>query len=304
MRERLLVVVAGPTGVGKTRAAIELARACDAELVGADSVQVYRGFDIGSSKPTAAELSGVPHHLIDIREPEDTLDAASYATLADRTIADIHGRGRLPIVVGGTGLWLRALLSGLVDTPKVDAALRARLEAEWDAQGPAAMHHRLAAVDPESAQRIHPNDKLRVVRALEVHVQTGQPLGAARTAHALGQPRYHALTFVVDLAQAHHHERVRTRTRQMLEQGFRAEVESLLARHGPDVRPMQAVGYKQMLAHVREGVGSAETETAIVRATLTYARRQRTWWRSDRTVQARLSPDALQADALAAIARA
>ena len=287
------MVVAGPTGVGKTQAAIELARAFDAELVGADSVQVYRGFDIGASKPTPVELRGLVHHLIDIREPEEVLDAASYSALADQAIAEIHARGKLPIVVGGTGLWLRALLQGLVQAPKVDTALRARLESTWDAQGPATMHLQLAAVDPESARRIHPNDKLRVVRALEVFTQTGLPLGAARKAHALGQARYRALTFVIDLPSAHHQERVRARTRQMLEQGFRAEVEGLLAKHGRQVRALQAVGYKQMVAQLTEELSEEDTEAAIVRATLLYARRQRTWWKTDRTVHARLTPDAL-----------
>jgi tRNA dimethylallyltransferase len=288
-----IVVVAGPTGVGKTRAAIELAQHLDAELVGADSVQVYRGFDIGSSKPTADELQGLPHHLIDIREPSELLDAASYARLADRAIEAISARHRLAVVVGGTGLWLRALLQGLVNAPEVDALLRARLEAEWEAEGAAAMHARLAAVDADSAQRIHPNDKLRVVRALEVYAQTGLPLGAARSAHALGRPRYRALTFVLDLPPVHHQERVRARTRAMLDQGFEAEVAQLVAKHGSQVRPLQSVGYKQMLAHLTQGVSAEATEQAIVRATLLYARRQRTWWRSDPGVSARITPDAL-----------
>jgi tRNA dimethylallyltransferase len=215
-----VLVLAGPTGVGKTHAALELARRFAGELVGADSIQVYRGFDIGSSKPTAAELGGVAHHLIDVREPEQVLDAAGYAALADRAIAEIAERGRLPIVVGGTGLWLRALLRGLVEVPPVDPALRARLEASWDEQGGLAAHARLAEVDPISAARIHPNDKLRVVRALEVFEQTGQPLGAARSAHALGRARYRMLQFVIDLEPVHHRERVRARTRAMLQAGF------------------------------------------------------------------------------------
>jgi len=288
-----IVVVTGPTGVGKTRVAVELARRCGAELIGADSVQVYRGFDIGSSKPRTDELQGVLHHLIDIREPEDVLDAASYAQLADQAIAAVHARGKLAIVVGGTGLWLRALLQGLVDAPAVDARLRAEIEQQWGRQGAAVMHARLAAVDAWSAQRIHPNDKLRVVRALEVYSQTGRPLGAARSAHALGSPRYRALTFVLDLPSVHHQERVRTRTQAMLQQGLRAEVAGLLAKHGGAVRPLQAVGYKQMAAHLTQGVSEQETEAAIVHATLVYARRQRTWWRSDAGVYARVAPDAL-----------
>jgi tRNA dimethylallyltransferase len=291
-----VLVIAGPTGVGKTRVACELARRYDAELIGADSVQVYRGFDIGSSKPSAAELAGVAHHMIDIREPEAVLDAASYAGLADRAIADVHGRGKLPIVVGGTGLWLRALLRGLLSAPPVDPALRARLEAEWDARGGAALHLQLTAVDPISARSIHPNDKLRVVRALEVYEQTGQPLGAARAEHALGAARYRDLTFVIDLAPVHHRERVAARTRAMLDAGFAAEVAGLLDKHGRAVRPLQAVGYKQMVAHCLEGVPIDQTELAIERATLLYARRQRTWWKSDKSVFARLTPEALLGD--------
>jgi tRNA dimethylallyltransferase len=298
-----ILVVAGPTAAGKTRIALALARHFDGELVGADSVQVYRGFDIGSSKPTPAELAGVPHHMLDIREPEDVLDAAGYAALADQAIADIAARGKLPIVVGGTGLWLRALLRGLVPAPPVDRALRARLEAEWDAAGGGAMHERLQAVDPLSAAHIHPNDKLRVVRALEVHAQTGLPLGAARAEHALGKPRYRALTFVLDLALELHRAAVAQRTRSMLQLGFAAEVEGLIARHGLGVRPLGSVGYKQMVEHLQNGVPLPETELAIQRATLLYARRQRTWWGTDPSLDRRVPPTAFDApETLAQIA--
>lgn len=293
-----LLVLAGPTAVGKTRIALELARRVGGELVGADSVQVYRGFDIGSSKPTAAELGGVPHHLIDVREPEDPLDAAGYAALADASIADIRARGRVPIVVGGTGLWLRALLRGLVDAPPVDAALRARLEAEWDAAGSGAMHARLNALDPLSAARIHANDKLRVVRALEVYEQTGRPLGAARAAHALGAPRYQTLTFVIELPKDEHRRLVEARVHAMLDAGFVAEVERLIAKHGADRRPLRSVGYKQIVEHLREGVPLPETAVAIQRATLLYARRQRTWWSSDPSRDRYVTPSAFQDPAL------
>jgi tRNA dimethylallyltransferase len=267
-------------------------------LVGADSVQVYRGFDIGSSKPTAAELGGVSHHLIDVREPEQPLDAAGYAALADASIAAIHARGHLPIVVGGTGLWLRALLRGLVDAPPVDAALRARLEAEWDAAGSGAMHARLTALDPLSAARIHAHDKLRVVRALEVYEQTGRPLGAARAEHALGAPRYHALTFVIELPKPEHRLLVEARVRAMLDAGLVAEVEDLLARYGSELRPLRSVGYKQVVEHLQDGVPLAETELAIQRGTLLYARRQRTWWSTDPSRDRYVEPAAFDDAAL------
>jgi len=289
-----ILVLAGPTAVGKTAQAIALAQKLGGELIGADSVQVYRGFDIGASKPTAAELGGVTHHLIDVREPTDRLDAAGYAALADAAIAEVARRGKLPIVVGGTGLWLRALLRGLVAVPPVDQALRARLEAQWDAAGSGAMHARLQAVDPLSAARIHPNDKLRVVRALEVYEQTGQPLGAARHEHALGQPRYRSLIYVLDLPQREHRERVQQRVHAMLEAGFAREVAGLLERYGSGLRPLGSVGYKQLVAHLCDGIPLPDTEAAIVRATLIYARRQRTWWSTDPSVHCQVRPEALE----------
>jgi tRNA dimethylallyltransferase len=288
-----IVVIAGPTAVGKTAQAVALAERFDGELVGADSVQVYRGFDIGSSKPTAAELRGVPHHLIDICEPNELIDAAGYAQRADAAIASVTARGKLPIVVGGTGLWLRALLRGLVAVPQVDRELRARLEAEWDAVGGAAMHERLGGIDPLSAARIHQNDKLRVVRALEVFEQTGVPLGEARRAHALGRPRYRALSYVLDLPGELHKTRVRERVDAMIAAGFVEETRALLARYGSEVRALGAVGYRQMVEHLQDGVPLAETAERIVRATLIYARRQRTWWGTDPTMHKRIAPDAL-----------
>jgi len=295
-----LVVVAGPTAVGKTQLAIELAQRFSAELIGADSVQVYRGFNIGSSKPTQEELGGVVHHLIDVREPTAPLDAAGFAQLADRAIADVAGRGKLPIVVGGTGLWLRALLRGLVSVPPVDVALRARLERDWDLDAGQALYARLQEVDPLSAARIHGNDKLRVVRALEVYEQTGSPMGSLRQSHALGQPRYRFRLYVLDLPPAIHRELVAVRVKRMLAAGFAQEVAGLLAKYGSEPRAFGSVGYKQMLAHLTQGTPIAETEAAIVRATLIYARRQRTWWSTDPSVTARLTPDALQTPQLQA----
>lgn len=288
-----LIAIAGPTAVGKTRCALELARRLDGELIGADSVQVYRGFDIGASKPTAAELGGITHHLIDVREPTELLDAAAYAVLADRAIADVGRRGKVPIVVGGTGLWLRALLRGLVSVPSVDPVLRARLESAWDADAGRELHARLVQVDPLSAARIHPNDKLRVVRALEVFEQTGRPLGALRRDHALGQPRYRCLLYVLDVPTEQHRTQVTLRVGEMIALGFAEEVARIVQRYGPELRPLGSVGYKEMLEHLQHGVPLAQTEAAIVRATLIYARRQRTWWNTDPSVSARLTPESL-----------
>lgn len=286
------LVIAGPTGVGKTALAVDVCLELGGEIVGADSVQVYRGFDIGSSKPTAKELKGIRHHLIDVVEPNEPMDAARYAQLADAAIADIHGRGMLPVVVGGTGLWLRALLRGLLELPKSDPQLRHSIEVQWQREGADAAFRRLREVDPISAASIHSNDRLRVVRALEVHAQTGRALGELRKAHALGKPKYNALGLCVDLPIEHYRQMVAMRTRAMLDDGLGDEVAALLTRFGPDVRAMSAVGYRQMRDHLLRVPGSDAADVAedIVRATLLYARRQRTWFARDPNIHLRCDP--------------
>ncbi|MEY4509816.1 MAG: hypothetical protein RLZZ450_1938 [Pseudomonadota bacterium] len=276
-----LLVITGPTASGKTFAAVELALRLGGELVGADSVQVYCGFDIGSSKPTAAELRGVPHHLLDVCEPEQELDAADFANLADRAIADVRARGKLPIVVGGSGLWLRALLRGLVPLPAVDPALRATLHQEAVALGAPALHARLREVDPLAASQIHQNDQVRIVRALEVYAQTGQPLGALRAQHALGAPRYQALRVILDWPQELLNERIQQRTTAMFAAGFVDEVRGLLARHGATPRALSAVGYREVVRHLCDEVPLDTTEQAVERSTRIYARRQRTWLKNE-----------------------
>jgi tRNA dimethylallyltransferase len=288
-----LLVVTGPTASGKTQVALDLARRFDGELVGADSVQVYRGFDIGSSKPTAAELGGTCHHLLDVCEPDRELDAAEYAELADAAIADVRRRGRIPIVVGGSGLWLRALLRGLVRLPKVDPELRARLHEEAVQLGSAALHTRLRAVDPLAAARIHENDSIRIVRALEVHAQTGRPLGALWAEHALGGPRYEALRLSLELPQELLSERIRARTDAMFAGGLVQEVASLLERYGTTPRALASVGYREVVQHLRGGVPLAETIEAVVRSTRIYARRQRTWLKNEPGTRWDVAPDAI-----------
>lgn len=299
-----LLVVTGPTASGKTETAVALARHFDGELIGADSVQVYRGFDIGASKPSAAELGGVAHHLIDVRDPEDELDAASFADLADAAIADVRARGKVPIVVGGSGLWLRALLRGLVALPPVDPALRAVLDAEVDALGSAAMHARLKGLDPLTAARVHPNDRIRIVRALEVHAQTGRPLGAHQAEHALGAPRHRALRLVLEWPPEVLHDRIAQRTAAMFAAGLVEEVRGLLAKHGPSPRAFGAVGYREVVQHLTEGTPLDETIAQVARATRIYARRQRTWLNNEPGERWLVSPAELSTpDARARLAR-
>ncbi len=276
-----LLVIAGPTATGKTAAAIHIGQHFGGELVGADSVQVYRGFNIGSAKPTADELGGLAHHLLDVFNPDQDVDAVAYAKLADAAIRDIRDRGRLPIVVGGTGLWIRALVRGLVDVPPVDHEIRQRLEAAATKEGAPALHARLVEVDPISADAIHPNDTLRIVRALEVYEQTGTPLGALRAQHALGEPRYRAVVVVLDAEREQHGMLIESRAKQMLDAGWVDEVRSLRTRWGDHIRPFGSVGYREVLAHVRDDLPLDETLRRIRKSTRIYARRQRTWFKSE-----------------------
>ena len=283
MAERLepLLVIAGPTATGKTAAGIVLAEHFDGELIGADSVQVYRGFDIGSAKPVADQLGPITHHLIDVINPDQDIDAADYARRADEAISGARARGRLPIVVGGTGLWIRALMRGLVDLPPVDPAIRRSLEEAVNTEGAPALHRRLAEVDPRTAEAVHPNDALRIVRALEVYEQTGIPLGVLRAEHALGEPRYTTVFVVLDMNRQEHTSVIERRAAQMFEAGWIEEVERIRARWGDEVRPFGSVGYREVLGHLRDGVPLDETLRRIRKATRVYARRQRTWFRSE-----------------------
>lgn len=288
-----LLVIAGATATGKTRTAVALAKMLGGELIGADSVQVYRGFDIGSAKPTADELDGVPHHLVDVVDPDEDIDAASYAARADAAIERVAANGRLPIVVGGTGLWIRALLRGLVDLPPVDPDVRQRLEAAGSAEGPEALHARLRKIDPISAETVHPHDLLRIVRALEVYEQTGTPLGELRAEHALGEPRYTAFFAVLDTDRAVHTASVEARVDEMLAAGWVDEVRALRQRWADDCRPFGSVGYREILSHLRDAVPLDETRRLIRKSTRTYARRQRTWFGGEPGVSWRGEPDAL-----------
>ena len=271
-----LLVVVGPTASGKTSLAIRLAEENGSEIVSADSVQVYRHFDIGSGKPCANEIARARHHLIDICDPLDTLDAAQWAKRAEAAIADIRARGKLPIVCGGTFLWVRALVHGLAPAPPADESLRDRHRALVDAKGRDALHAELAAVDPASAERLYPNDFVRVSRALEVFELTGKRMSEWQKEHGFRERRFDARFVGLGHERVALDERIRTRVRAMLAAGWRDEVRDLLARGFGDARAMAAVGYRQ----VREAVESS-ARADHVRATRVFARRQRTWLRDE-----------------------
>jgi tRNA dimethylallyltransferase len=276
-----LVVVVGPTASGKSDLAMALAERLDGEIIGADSVQVYRAFDIGTGKPSPDDRARIPHHLVDVIDPLEHFDAARFVELADRAIAEIQERGRVPIVCGGTFLWVRALLFGLAPMPPADPEVRARHQAEADRVGRAALHERLTSVDPAAAERLAPNDLVRVSRALEVFELTGKTLTAWHEEHRFEEERYRARLLGVARDRDELDRRIRTRTRGWLEAGWVDQVRALRARGLDGARAMDAVGFRQVRDHLDGDIPAAELEDAIVRATRKFVRRQRTWLRDE-----------------------
>jgi tRNA dimethylallyltransferase len=272
-----LLAVVGPTASGKTALAVALAERLGGEVISADSVQVYRGLDVGSGKPTTEERRRAPHHLVSVLDPMEHVDASSWANRATRAVDDVRARGKVPIVCGGTFLWVKALLFGLAEAPSANPELRARHRALAEAQGRAALHDRLRAVDPDGAERLHPNDLVRVSRALEVFELTGRPLGAWQKEHGFAQARHRAKLVAIPCDGAVLTERIRTRVRGWLAEGWIEEVEGLVASGAGDARALGSVGYAQVRAMLAGKLPRAELETAIVRATRVFARRQRTW---------------------------
>jgi tRNA dimethylallyltransferase len=275
LRANELACLVGPTASGKTELALCLAERLGGEIVSVDSVQIYQGFDIGSGKPSAAECTRATHHLVDWVAPDATVDAAKYVTAADACIAEIRARGRVPILCGGTFLWAKALLQGLADAPEADAALRLQHRALADQHGREHLHTMLQSVDPEAAARLHPNDFVRVSRALEVHTLTGRPLSALQREHAFAGVRHPYRLF------ARKHEallpRIEARARVWLAQGWIEETEGLLAKGYGETRAMNAVGYREIREFLLGRLGRDVLEEKIVQSTKIYARRQRTW---------------------------
>lgn len=274
-----LLVVVGPTATGKTELAIQLAERFGGEVVSVDSVQIYREFDRGSGKPTAEERARAPHHLIDLVDPSSPIDAQRFADLADAAIAGIRSRGRAPILCGGTFLWVKAVLSGLAPAPPADPAVRARHAAIVQSEGRAALHAMLAAVDPESAARLAPNDYVRVSRALEIHEISGRPRSAWHAEHGFRVARHRARLIGVFRERDELDRRIAARTESWLNSGWIDEVEGLVARGYGGARAMGSVGYRQVHEHVEGKLARAELGPAIVRATRVFVRRQRTWLR-------------------------
>jgi tRNA dimethylallyltransferase len=289
------VCLTGPTACGKTELALALAERLPLEIVSMDSALVYRGLDIGTAKPPLSVRSVVPHHLIDILEPTESYSAGRFARDAGTLVDEIRARGRLPLLVGGTLLYLRALRDGLSALPRANPAIRAQLDAEAAEHGLKALHERLGRVDPDAAQRISPSDRQRIQRALEVHTVTRRPLSELQGAADKRQrPAVLAIALVpesrADLAM-----RIERRFDAMVAAGFVAEVERLRARGDldPQLPAMRAVGYRQLWAHLDGRCNFEEARAKAIVATRQYAKRQLTWLRGDPRIEAwpALAPD-------------
>jgi tRNA dimethylallyltransferase len=242
---------------------------------------VYRYFDIGTDKPNASQLAQVPHHLISVVEPTDAFSAAEFLTRADLAIADVHSRGKRVLVVGGTGLYLRALLHGLIPAPGANAAVRAALTAQAATEGVGALHQLLAQVDPSSAAEVSPTDLMRIIRALEIHRATGIPASAYRRQHGFAPERYPFALYVLSPPRAELYRAIERRAAKMFAAGLLEEVESLVRRGFRDTPPMQRMNYAEALAAIE---GRISTEEAIARAAQQarrYAKRQFTWFRAE-----------------------
>lgn len=275
-----LLVVVGPTAVGKSELAVELALRVRGEVVTADSMQVYRGLDIAAAKPTLQERKGVPHHLIDVCDPDERFNVAEYRRLAHEAIATVHRRGNLPILAGGTGLYVKAVLDEfLFPDEGADYELRRRLEAQAREEGPRALHRRLAEVDPESAARLHPNDVRRVVRALEVYYTTGRPLSEHLKEARASEPAYEVAMFGLTRPREVLYRRINERVDAQIRQGLIEEVRRLAERYGELPVARQALGCKEILAYLKGELTLEEAVERIKRDTRRFAKRQYTWFR-------------------------
>jgi tRNA dimethylallyltransferase len=280
-RSRLVAIV-GPTATGKSALGISLARRFDGEIVSCDSTAVYRGFDIGTDKVPAAEQRGIPHHMVDVVDPTEEYSAARYAREAARVIRDITARGKLPILVGGTGFYYRALTRGLFEGPGRDEDLRRRLERVASRRGPDYLHRWLARVDPASAARIQAPDVKRVVRALEVWLVTGRPLTDHFAETASPLPDYDVTAIALQIPMEQTAERVARRVHAQFEQGLLDEIRALLARGIPETAlPFTGLVYRQAIEHLHGVRNEAETRELIVRENRQYSRRQLIWFRKE-----------------------
>ncbi|MBU1640154.1 MAG: tRNA (adenosine(37)-N6)-dimethylallyltransferase MiaA [Proteobacteria bacterium] len=277
-----IIVLAGPTGVGKTELSLGIAEKFKAEIISMDSMQIYKYMDIGTAKPTQAERSRICHHLVDYVEPDEDYHVSRFVQDARAAIIDINSRGHIPMLVGGTGLYMRGLLNGVFELPDVPAQVREQVRADLKEQGNAMLFQELSRCDPQAASRIHQNDSQRLARGIEIFRTTGIPW----TEHLNSQPKksaeYDVLKIGLHRDRGELYQRINTRVDMMIGQGLLAEVEHLLAQgFGPELGSMQSIGYRHMVNYIQKEWSWQEAVTLLARDTRHYAKRQLTWFGHD-----------------------
>lgn len=273
-----IVVISGPTGVGKSALAIDLALRFDGEIINADCMQVYKGLNIGTAKPSPNEMKRVPHHLFDIVDPDQPFNAGSFKGLADRKINEIKARGKLPIIVGGTGLYIKALLKGLID---LDEELKTDIRDQLREKDTKALYDELLMLDPSSAQKIHPNDRVRLIRALELYYLTGKRPSELREAHNFSAKRYNALCIFIYTDRKLLYERIDRRCEEMIRAGLVEEVKALLNTYPQHLKPFGSIGYRHIKVHILNNIPLDECLRRFKRDSRRYAKRQFIWFRKE-----------------------
>ncbi|MFD1018273.1 tRNA (adenosine(37)-N6)-dimethylallyltransferase MiaA [Thalassobacillus hwangdonensis] len=280
-----VVCVVGPTAVGKTKLGVEIARRFDGEVISGDSMQVYRGMDIGTAKVTDEEMMGVPHHMIDIKQPYESFSVAEFQERVTRHIEEIHQRGKLPVIVGGTGLYIQSVIYGYnFSDDKRDPEVSRKIEQEIDEKGIEYVYRQLQEIDPEQAEKIHPNNSRRVVRALEVYRTTGKTMSELKAEQESESP-YHPILIGLEMDREQLYERINHRVDLMMVEGLREEVQKLIAAGYGDAQSMKAIGYKEFLPYFNGESDLEETLDLLKRNSRRYAKRQLTYFRNKMDVQ-------------------
>ena len=281
-----IAVICGPTGVGKTKAAIEVASALDAEIINVDSMQVYRHMDIGTAKPSSMEQARIPHHMIDIVDPDESFDAQQYADMSQNLVFKLADQGIPIVVAGGTGFYIRALIHGLFESGSGNSEIRLNLKKEADTNGTTELYHRLCECDPDAAGKIHPNDAFRIVRALEIYETTGQPISTCHQEHRLAPPLFDVLKIGLFRQREVLYDRINHRVDLMVEEGLVEEVKALLKKgYTSGLKPLQSIGYRHVVDFFEGRVSWDDTLQTLKQDTRRYAKRQLTWFNSDSQVK-------------------
>ncbi|HDD35590.1 MAG TPA: tRNA (adenosine(37)-N6)-dimethylallyltransferase MiaA [Candidatus Desulfofervidus auxilii] len=281
-----IVILTGPTGVGKTALSLYLAKRFDAEIINADSMQIYRYMDIGTAKPSLEERKTVPHHLIDIKNPDEDYDAAQYRRDADLAIKDILSRGKHTLIVGGTMLYLKVLTKGLFPAPPPNKDLRQNLFKIAEEKGRQWLYEKLKGIDPETARRIKPNDIIRIIRAIEIYELTGRPISWHQKQHNFSERPYDYLKICLFRPREELYQRIEKRVEKMFTQGIIEEVKNLLRMgYTPQLKSMQSIGYRHVIAYLQGKQDLGETKRVFKRDTRRYAKRQLSWFRQEREIK-------------------